>query len=44
VWLDRFKPWLIAAGLLVVLSYGPQLVDQLLDMSLNAPGPDFKVW
>ncbi len=44
VWLDRFKPWLIAAGLLVVLSYGPQLVDQIMDMSLNSPGPDFKVW
>jgi cytochrome c oxidase subunit 1 len=44
VWLDRFKPWLIAAGILLVLSYGPQLVDQILDMSLNAPGPDFDVW
>ncbi len=44
VWLDRFKPWLIVAGLLVVLSYGPQLVDQIMDMSLNSPGPDFKVW
>ena len=44
VWLDRFKPWLIVAGLLLVLSYGPQLVDQILHMSLNAPGPDFTPW
>ena len=44
VWLDRFKPWLIAAGLLLVLSYGPQLFDQISDMSLNAPGVDFPVF
>ncbi len=37
-WLDRFKPWLIVAGLLVVVAYGPQLVDQILGMELNAPG------
>jgi cytochrome c oxidase subunit 1 len=44
VWLDRFKPWLILAGALIVLAYGPQLVDQLLNMDLNAPGPDFTPW
>ncbi|MDJ0767571.1 MAG: cbb3-type cytochrome c oxidase subunit I [Ilumatobacter sp.] len=44
VWLDRFKPWLIAAGILLVLAYGPQLVDQILNMNLNAPGVDFEVW
>jgi cytochrome c oxidase subunit 1 len=44
VWLDRFKPWLIAAAVLVVLAYGPQLVDQIVNMNLNAPGVDFKVW
>jgi cytochrome c oxidase subunit 1 len=37
-WLDRFKPWLIGAGLLLVLAYGPQLVDQIWNMNLNAPG------
>jgi cytochrome c oxidase subunit 1 len=37
-WLDRFKPWLIAAAALVVVAYGPQLVDQILGMELNAPG------
>ena len=38
VWLDRFKPWLIAAGVLVVVAYGPQLFDQISNISLNAPG------
>lgn len=44
VWLDRFKPWLIIAVLLVVLSYGPQFVDQILNMDLNSPGTDFRPW
>ena len=43
-WLDRFRPWLIAAGVLLALSYGPQLVDQIFDMRLNAPGTDFTPW
>jgi cytochrome c oxidase subunit 1 len=37
-WLDNFKPWLIAAGVLIVLAYGPQLWDQITGMQLNAPG------
>ncbi len=44
VWLDRFKPWLIAAALLLVIAYGPQFVDMLLNMNLNAPGTDFVPW
>jgi cytochrome c oxidase subunit 1 len=44
VWLDRFKPWLIAAGALLVIAYGPQLADQIINMNLNAPGPDFVPW
>ncbi|MFW2334436.1 b(o/a)3-type cytochrome-c oxidase subunit 1 [Ilumatobacter sp.] len=44
VWLDRFKPWLIAAAVLLVLAYGPPLVDQLLNMDYNAPGTDFVPW
>lgn len=43
-WLDRFKPWLIGAGVLLVIAYGPQLVDQILNMNLNAPGPDIDIW
>jgi cytochrome c oxidase subunit 1 len=37
-WLDSFKPWLIGAVALIVIAYGPQLVKQILDMQLNAPG------
>ncbi len=44
VWLDRFKPWLIAAGALLVIAYGPQLVDQIINMNLNSPGTDFRPW
>ena len=42
VWLDRFKPWLIAAGVLIVVAYGPQLWDQITGIQLNAPG--WKPW
>ncbi len=44
VWLDRFKPWLIAAALLLLIAYGPQLVDQIWNMELNSPGTDFVPW
>ena len=38
VWLDRFKPWLLAAVALVVIAYGPQLFDLIRNIQLNAPG------
>jgi cytochrome c oxidase subunit 1 len=44
VWLDRFRPWLIGAGLLVLIAYGPQLVDQIVNADYNAPGPNFVPW
>ncbi|MGI9612576.1 MAG: b(o/a)3-type cytochrome-c oxidase subunit 1 [Acidimicrobiales bacterium] len=44
LWLDRFKPWLIAAAALLAIAYGPQLVDQIVNMNLNAPGTDFTPW
>jgi len=37
-WLDRFKPWIIAAVVLIVLAYGPQLLDQLFGIQLTSPG------
>jgi cytochrome c oxidase subunit 1 len=38
LWLDRFRPWLLAAALLLIIAYGPQLFDQIVNMNLNAPG------
>lgn len=37
-WLDSFKPWLIGALVLILVAYGPQLVEQIGNISLNAPG------
>lgn len=37
-WLDSFKPWLIATVALILIAYGPQLVEQIANMQLNAPG------
>ncbi len=37
-WLDNFKPWLIAAVALILIAYGPQMVDQIANIQLNAPG------
>ncbi len=44
VWLDRFKPWLLGAAMLLLIAYGPQLVDQIMNMHLNAPGANFRPW
>ncbi len=41
-WLDRWVPWLAATIGLILLSYGPQLISQIANMSLTSPG--FKVW
>jgi cytochrome c oxidase subunit 1 len=41
-WLDRWAPWLIAAFVLVLIAYGPQLVSQITNISLTSPG--FRVW
>ena len=41
-WLDSFKPWLIAAGVLLLIAYGPQIVDQIGGMQLTSPG--MRVW
>jgi cytochrome c oxidase subunit 1 len=37
-WLDNFKPWLIATAVLILVSYGPQLISQISEIQLNAPG------
>ncbi len=42
LWLDKWMPWLIATIVLLLIAYGPQLVDQIANMQLTSPG--FKVW
>jgi cytochrome c oxidase subunit 1 len=37
IWLDRFKPWLIATAVLIVVAYGPQLIEQFGNASFNSP-------
>lgn len=41
-WLDRWVPWLIGTVALLLVAYGPQLIDQIANISLTSPG--FKVW
>lgn len=41
-WLDRWLPWLIATLALILIAYGPQLIDQISNIQLTSPG--FKVW
>lgn len=40
--LDRWRPWLVLAALLIVIAYGPSLVRLALTTPFNAPG--FRVW
>lgn len=42
LWLDRWAPWLLGGLALILIAYGPQLIDQILNISLTSPG--FKVW
>ncbi|MFZ2489271.1 MAG: b(o/a)3-type cytochrome-c oxidase subunit 1 [Anaerolineae bacterium] len=37
-WLDRWAPWLTATILLIVLVYGPNLLNQITTMSNTSPG------
>ena len=37
-WLDRWKPWLIATVVLIILAYGPQLIDQIFGLESTSPG------
>lgn len=38
VWLDRWRPWLIAMVVIVLLAYGPQLYEQIFNLQLTSPG------
>ena len=41
-WLDAWKPWLAGTIILLIISYGPILVQSIAEIQLTSPG--FKVW
>jgi cytochrome c oxidase subunit 1 len=41
-WLDNWGPWLYGAIGLVIVSYGPMLINLIANVQLTSPG--FKVW
>jgi cytochrome c oxidase subunit 1 len=41
-WLDRWLPWVIATIALIIVAYGPNLIEQISNIQLNAPGG--RVW
>lgn len=41
-WLDRWLPWIIATIALLIVAYGPNLIEQISNIQLNAPGG--RVW
>ena len=42
LWLDRWLPWVIATIALILIAYGPSLIEQISNMQLNSPGG--RVW
>jgi cytochrome c oxidase subunit I len=40
--LDRWKPWLVASAILLVIAYGPTLFHLITTTPLNTPG--LRVW
>jgi cytochrome c oxidase subunit 1 len=40
--LDRWRPWLALAAVLILIAYGPPLARLVATTPLNAPG--FRVW
>jgi cytochrome c oxidase subunit 1 len=41
-WLDRWLPWIIATIALLIVAYGPSLIEQISNIQLNSPGG--RVW
>jgi cytochrome c oxidase subunit 1 len=40
--LDRWRPWLALAAVLILIAYGPSLAHLIATTPLNAPG--FRIW
>jgi len=38
LWLDRWKPWLLAIVVLIALAYGPQLFEMITSIQNTSPG------
>ncbi|MGF1505743.1 MAG: b(o/a)3-type cytochrome-c oxidase subunit 1 [Anaerolineae bacterium] len=38
VWLDKWRPWVLGTIALIVVAYGPQLIDQIVNINLTSPG------
>lgn len=41
-WLDSWRPWLALTVVLILIAYGPVLVDLISNINMTSPG--FKVW
>ena len=40
--LDRWRPWLVIATVLILIAYGPPVVQLILAARLDSPG--LRVW
>jgi len=40
--LDRLRPWMLVAVLMIIIAYGPTLARLVGGAAFNAPG--FRVW
>ncbi len=38
LWLDRWRPWIVGTILLILIAYGPQLVEQIANAEYSSPG------
>ncbi|MDW8327481.1 MAG: b(o/a)3-type cytochrome-c oxidase subunit 1 [Anaerolineales bacterium] len=43
-WLDSWRPWLAGALALVVVGYGPMMVQLIAQSQWNVPGPAGRLW
>jgi hypothetical protein len=41
-WLNNWKPWLVGTVVLIVVAYGPALVELVGNVQMLSPG--FNVW
>jgi cytochrome c oxidase subunit 1 len=45
LWLDRWVPWLVGTVLLILIAYGPQLIDQIANIDLGSGrAPTIRPW